>query len=274
MVAVAEVIDLTGLSSSSPIRPHSGDRTDSVDRTVGNLKNSAIDKDSGVSLEDGELFTTTKPANPKLRKQRKRKISQQDSAPTKGEDEENGDKRRRREDKRGGRSRENSHSPADRTVRRRAPCETPSDSLFFVDDKPADIRDAYVSFALAGPSGTQQNDGLVLPPHVKVSNSSSDAQEPSLVEFSNAEEGEDFIDYLDIDGDRSVCISHRALATMYTNPENKRLEFLVTSMIPTRLIPKLDSPVKIAARKAITKPGIVPIKSFVFLLRPPCGVES
>jgi len=52
---------------------------------------------------------------------------------------------------------------------------------------------------------------------------------------------------------------------MYTNSENERSEFLVTSMIPAKLIPRLDSPVKTVAKKAITKPGTVPTKSFVHL---------
>ena len=52
---------------------------------------------------------------------------------------------------------------------------------------------------------------------------------------------------------------------MYTNSENERSEFLATSMIPAKLIPKLDLPVKTVARKATTKPGTVPIKSFVHL---------
>jgi hypothetical protein len=77
-----------------------------------------------------------------------------------------------------------------------------------VDDRPADIRVPYISTSLAGPSRTQQNGGLVLPPHVNVADGSSEAQEPSLAALSDAEEGEeDFIDYLDVDGDRSVCIS-------------------------------------------------------------------
>jgi hypothetical protein len=50
---------------------------------------------------------------------------------------------------------------------------------------------------------------------------------------------------------------------MYTNPENERLEFLVISMIPAKLIPRLDLSVETVARKATTKPGTVPIKSFV-----------
>jgi len=207
MVAAAEVIDLTGPSPTPPVRHYNGDRTHDVGRTAEQLKIPAISTDAGVPLEEGELPPTVKQANAKPRKQRKRKVSQPDPASTKGENKESGDKRRRRGDERDEPSRANSPSPPDRAARRRALREKPPDSLFFVDDKPGDIRDPYVSSTLAGPSRTQQNDGLVLPHHVKLSKGSSEAQEPSLDVFSDAEEGEDFIDYLDIDGDRSVCIS-------------------------------------------------------------------
>jgi protein AIR1/2 len=197
-----------------------------VGRTTKQLKNSAIHKEVDVRLEDGELPPTVKPTNPDPRNQRKRKKSQQDPATTKGENEENGDKRRKREDEGGEPSRANSRSPPDRATRRRALREKPSDSLFFVDDEPADIRDPYV----AGPSRMQQIDGLVLPPHVKVAEGSSEVQEPSFVALSDAEGGEeDFIDYLDVDGDRSVCISRRAHAAMYANSEMKDRSF---SLLP------------------------------------------
>jgi len=207
MLAAAEAIDLTGSSPTPPVRLYNGDRTHGVGRTTEQLKKPAIGKDAGVSLEDGELPPTTKSPNSKPRKPRKRKVSQADPVFTKGENGECGDKRRRRGGERDEPPRANSHSPPDRAARRRALREKPSDSLFFVDDKPGDIRDPYISTALAGPSRTQQTDGLVLPIHVKVAKGSSEAQEPSLDVFSDAEEGEDFIDYLDIDGDRSVCIS-------------------------------------------------------------------
>ena len=202
MVA-AEVIDLTTLPSSSPVRLYSADRTPDVDRTTEQLKNSTIGKDADVPLEDGELSpATVKPTNTDPQRQRKRKKSQHGSITTKGETEESNDKRRKREDER------NSCSPPDRAARRRALREKPSDSLFFVDDKPANVRDPYVSSALAGPSRMQQNGGLVLPRHVKLAEGSTETQEPSLVVIPDAEEDEeDFIDYLDTDGDRSVCIS-------------------------------------------------------------------
>jgi len=206
MVAALEVVDLTGSSPAPPVRLYNGDRTHGVGQATEQLKKPAIGTDAGVSLEDGELPLATKSPNSKPRKLRKRKVSQADPLPTKGENEGCGDKRRRGGGERGEPSRANSRSPPHRAARRRALREKPSDSLFFVDDKPGDIRDPYVSTALAGPSRTQQNDGLVLPIHVKVANGSSEAQEPSLDVFSGAEEGEDFIDYLDIDGDRSVCI--------------------------------------------------------------------
>lgn len=172
-----------------------------MDRATKQIQKPAIGTDAGVPLEDGELLPAAK-----SRKPRKHKVSQADPISTKGENEENGDKRRRRGSEWGEPSRANSHSPPDRAARRRALREKPSDSLFFVDDKPGDIRDPYISAALAGPSRTHQNDGLVLPIHVKVAGGSSEAQEPSLDVFSDKEEDEDFIDYLDIDGDRSVCI--------------------------------------------------------------------
>jgi hypothetical protein len=50
---------------------------------------------------------------------------------------------------------------------------------------------------------------------------------------------------------------------MYTNPQNERLEFLVISMMPVKLIPRLGLSVKTVAMKATTKPRIVPIKSLV-----------
>ena len=205
MVAAAEAVNLTGPSPNPPVRLYNGDRAHDLDRTTKQLQKPAIGTDAGVPLEDGELPPATKSPNSKPRKPRKRKVSQADPVSTKGENEENGDKRRRRGGERGEPSRANSHSPPDRAARRRALREKPSDSLFFVDDKPGDIRDPYV--ALAGPSRTHQNDGLVLPIHVKLTKGSSEAQEPSLDVFSGEEEGEDFIDYLDIDGDRSVCIS-------------------------------------------------------------------
>jgi len=207
MTAAAEVIDLTGLPSSPPVHLYSGDQTPGVGRTTQQLKNSAIDNDADVPLEDGELMRAVKPTNHNPRKQRKRKKSQQDPTTTKGENADSGDKRRRRDDEPDLPSRGNSRSPPNRAARRRALREKPSDQdpLFFVDDKPADIRVPY--FSAAGPSGTQQKGGLVLPPHVNVTDGSSEAQEPSLVHLSDAEEGEeDFIEYLDIDGDRSVCI--------------------------------------------------------------------
>lgn len=208
MATTAQVVDLTEFSSSPPGLLHSDDRTPDVDRTTERLKNSAIDKDADVPLEDEELLRAVKPTASNPRKQRKRKKSQQDPATTKGENVESGDKRRRRDHEPDLPSRENSCSPPNRAARRRALHEKPSDPLFFVDDKPADIRCPYVSTVLAGPSGTHQNGGLVLPLHVNVADGSSEAQEPPLPALSDAEEGEeDFIDYLDIDGDRSVCIS-------------------------------------------------------------------
>ena len=206
MTGAAEVIDLTGLSSSPPVYLYSGDRTPNVNRTTEQLNNSTIDKDADVPLEDGELPRAAKPTNTSPRKQRKRKKYQQDTLTTNG-DVESGDKRRRREDEPDELSRGDSRSPPDRISRRRALREKSPESLFFVDDQPADIRDPYVPTSLAGPSRTQQH-GLVLPLHVNVADGSSEAQEPSLVALSDPEEGdEDFIDYLDVDGDRSVCIS-------------------------------------------------------------------
>ena len=274
MTEAAEVIDLTGLSSSPPAHFYSDDRTPNVDQTTERLKNPPIDKDASVPPEDAELPPTAKPKNTNPQKQRKRKKSQQGPATTKGENKESGDKRRRREDERDEPPRASSRSPG-RAARRRALREKPSDSLFFVDDKPADIRAPYVSPALAGPSRTQQNDGLVLPPHVKVADGSSEAQEPSLSALSDAEEGEeDFIDYLDIDGDRSVCTpSRRALAIMYTDPENERSGFLVISMISAKLIPRPGSSVKTVARKATIKPKTAPTKLSVFPVPYPCMTE-
>ena len=211
MVAAAEVIDLTSLRSSPPTCLHSGDRTLDVNRTTGQLQGSVTDVD--VPLEDGELRPTVAPTNTNPRKQRKRKKSQHDSATARGEDEENSDKRQRRVHERDKPSRADSRSPPDRATRRPA---KPSDSLFFVDDKPANIRDPYVP-ALAGPSRTQRNNGLVLPHHVKLTEGSSEVQEPPPAVLSDAEGGEeDFIDYLDIDGDRIVCISLAGPLLQYT----------------------------------------------------------
>lgn len=208
MSTAAEVVDLIGLSSSPPAYLSRGDRTPYVDRATEQPKNPAIDKGADGPLDDGELSRAAKPTNTNPRKQRKRKKPQQDPVTTKGENVESGDKRRRREDEPGEFSRGNSPSLPDHTIERRALREKPLESLFYVDDQPADVRDPYVSTPLAGPSKTQQNGGLVLPRHVNVADGSSEAQEPSLVAFPDAEEGEeDFIDYLDIDGDRSVCIS-------------------------------------------------------------------
>ena len=228
MVAAAELIDLTDPSPTPPVRLYNGDRTNGVGRTKEQLKKPAIGTDAGVSLEDGELPPTAKSPNSKPRKPRKRKVSQADPVSTKGENDEYGDKRRKRGGERDEPSRANSHSPPDRAARRRALREKPSDSLFFVDDKPGDIRDPYVSTASAGPSRMQQNDGLVLPIHVKVAKGSSEGQEPSLDVFSDAEEGEDFIDYLDIDGDRSVCISRQAplLCTLIQKIKDRNFSLL------------------------------------------------
>lgn len=200
-MATAEVIDLTGLPSSSPVRFYSNDRTHDVDQTIGQLKNPTIDKDAAALPEDGELPRAAKPtAAPQ--KQRKRKKPQPDPAAPKEENAETGDKRRRRGGERDEPPRRNSRSP-DRATRGHALREIPSESLFFVDDKPADVRAAYGSATLAGPSTAQRNDGLVLPPHVNVAGS-SETQEPPLSDVE--EDEEDFIDYLDVDGDRSVCI--------------------------------------------------------------------
>ena len=205
-MTAAEVIDLTGLSSSPPV--YSNDQMSHVGRATEQPTSSAIDKDTAVSTEDGELPRVTKPTMPTPQKQRKRKKSQQDPAITKEEKPTTTDKRRRQGDERNdalfrGRSR----SPPDRATRRRALHEMSSESLFFVDDKPVDIRDSYAPTTLAGPSRAQKNSGLVLPPHVNVADGSSESQAPSLPPPSDPEEGEDFIDYLDVDGDRSVCIS-------------------------------------------------------------------
>lgn len=208
MVA-AEVIDLTGLPSSSPVRRYGNVKTPGVGRATEQPKGPAIDKDSVNPLEDGELPRAVKQTMVAPQKQRKRKKSQQDPVMAKDENAVSTDKRRRQGDERDNTSpRDHSRSP-DRATRRRALQEIPSESLFFVDDKPADIRGSYVSTTLAGPFRTQKSGGLVLPPHVNVADGSSESQEPPLPPLSDAEEGgEDFIDYLDVDGDRSVCISH------------------------------------------------------------------
>jgi hypothetical protein len=61
---------------------------------------------------------------------------------------------------------------------------------------------------------------------------------------------------------------------MYTNPESERSEFLAISMIPAKLIPRLDLSVKTVARKATIKPRTVPIKSFVPLMSFSCRTDS
>ena len=61
---------------------------------------------------------------------------------------------------------------------------------------------------------------------------------------------------------------------MYTNPENERSEFLVISMIPAKLIPRLDLSVETVARRATTKPRIALIKLFVPPVSSPCRIES
>ena len=206
-MALAEVVDLTGLPSSPPVCLNGNDQPLDAGRATEQLKIPAIDKDRVVPLEDGELPRTAKPTMSTPQKQRKRKKSQQDPVAVKDEHTVNTEKRRRQGDERDNMSsRDRSRSPPNRATRKRGLREMPSDSLFFVDDKPADIRGPYTSPTLAGPSGTQNNDGLVLPPHVNVADGSSEPQEPPLP-FSDAEEDEgDFIDYLDVDGDRSVCI--------------------------------------------------------------------
>lgn len=208
-MTAAEVIDLTGLSSSPPVYPHGNDKTPDVGQVTDRLKNPAIYKDPVVPSEDGELPRVGKPTTATPRKQRKRKKSQQDPVATKDDNTVSTDKRRRQGDERDNTSsRDHSRSPPDRATRRRTLREMPSDSLFFVDDKPADNRGPYASATLAGPSRTQKNGGLVLPPHVNVTDGSSESQEPPLPPLLDAEEAsEDFIDYLDVDGDRSVCIS-------------------------------------------------------------------
>jgi len=199
MTPAAEVIDLTGLPSSSPVYP--------LDRTKERPKNSAIDKDTDVPLEDGAFPRAETPTNTSPRKQRKRKKSQQDPV-AKGKNVESGDNRRRRVEEPGELSRGNSPFPPDRVSQRHTLREKPPESLFFVDDQPANIRNPYISASLAGPSRTQENGGLFLPPHVKIADGDSEAQEPSLTVLPDAEEGEeDFIDYLDVDGDRSVGVS-------------------------------------------------------------------
>ena len=264
MSTAAGVIDLTGLSSSPPSHPDHGDRKPYADRTAKQPKKSAINKDTNAPPEDGEPSRAVKPITTNTQKQRKRKNSQQDSVGTKGENVESNDKRRRREDELDGISQGGAYSPPDVVAGRRSLREKPPGSLFFVDDKPADIRDPYVSASLAGPSNAQQNGGLILPPHVNVADEPSETQEPPPVALSDAEEGEeDFIDYLDVYGERSVCISRRTTATMYADLENERSELFVISTIPAKLIPRLGLSVTTVARKAITKPRIVLIKSFV-----------
>ena len=61
---------------------------------------------------------------------------------------------------------------------------------------------------------------------------------------------------------------------MYTNLENERSAFLVISMIPAKLIPRLGLSVKTVARKAITKLGTVLIKSFVPPVFRPVGSNA
>lgn len=215
-MAAAEVIDLTELPSSSPIHLNGNEKLPDVGRATEQLKGPAIDKDTVAPLEDGELSRAVKPPLHTRQKTRKRKKSQQDPVTEKHENAVSTDKRRRQGDERNNTSlRDRSRSPLDRATRRRLLHEISSDSLFFVDDKPADVRDPYTSIALAGPSGTQKNGGLVLPPHVNVTDGTSASQEPSLPPFSDAEEDEeDFIDYLDVDGDRSVCISLTELLSL------------------------------------------------------------
>lgn len=202
-MATAEVIDLTVLSSSPPA--YSNGRTPNVDRTTQQAKNPAIDKITTTLLGDGELPRAAKPTTAVPRKQ-KRKKSRQDPTTTKGENTGSGDKRRRREDERDAPSRSRSRSPPDRATRACPLSKMPADSLFFVDDKPADVRDPYAN-TLAGPSQAERNGGLMLPPHVNVADGSPGTQEHPLHTFSDAEEGEDdFINYLDVEGERSVCI--------------------------------------------------------------------
>jgi hypothetical protein len=230
-MGTTDVINLTALSSS-PVRPHNNDRAPDVGRTVEPLKDSAIHKEPDVPSEDGELPRSVKPTTTPSRKQRKRKKSQQDSVKTKDEDVENGDKRRKRGDEPHEPPRNNSRSP-DRTAPKHPLHAMPSESLFFVDDKLADIRESYASTALAGPSSMQRNGGLVLPPHVDVADGSSGTQVPSLPAFSDPEEGEeDFIDYLDVDGDRSVCLLPAEPPPLCTNPKNETLKDRCYSLFP------------------------------------------
>lgn len=207
MVA-AEIVDITVPLSSPPAYLYDNGQTPDVDQVTKQLKDPTIDNSTFVLLEDGELPHAVKPAAVTPQKQRKRKKSRQDLITAKDENTAGTDKRRRQGNKRDGpSSRDHSRSPPGRGTRRRALREIPSHYLFFVDDKPADIRGPYTTTTPAGPSGTQKYGGLMLPPHVNVADGSSESQEPSLPPFSDAEEGEDFIDYLDVDGDRSVCIS-------------------------------------------------------------------
>ena len=219
-----EVIDLTALSSSPPICLNNNDRTPNAGRTTEDLKTSVIDKDANVPLEEGELPRLPELAAATPPKQRKRKKSQQDTVKIK---DENVDKRRRR-----GGERDNSHSP-DRVARERPLHEIPSESLFFVDDKLVDIRGSYAPTLLAGPSGTQRNGGLVLPPHVNVAGESSETGGPSLPAFSDGEgDEEDFIDYLDVDGDRSVCLPLAEPHPRTLIPKNEILKDWCCSVFP------------------------------------------
>lgn len=203
-MATAKVIDLTVLSSSPPT--YSNGRAPNVDQTTEQVKNPAIDEITTASLGDGELQRAAKPSTAAPRKQ-KRKKSQQDPTTTNGENVGSGDKRRRREDERGASSRGRSRSPPDRATRGCPLSKMPADSLFFVDDKPADVRDPYASTP-AGPSRAERSGGLMLPPHVNVADGSPGTQEHPLPALSNAEEGEeDFINYLDVEGERSIGIT-------------------------------------------------------------------
>lgn len=201
-MAPPEVVDLTALSSSPPIHIYSDGITPDVDRKKGLPKNPSISADANVSPEDGELSRAVKPATVTQQKQRKRKNSQQDSTTAKEGSAKDGDKRRRRGREQEESSRDKSHSPSNRAARRRNLRETPADTLFFVDEKPANIRDPYVSTALAGPSRKEQ-DGLLLPSHVRVFDGSAETQELPPTD----DDDDDFIDYLEVSGDRNVCLS-------------------------------------------------------------------